>query len=695
MARVYRRARRALGVPRRAPDSPCLRSGRPIHWLAARGRENDDESCGSQWLKDARGTRGVRAGAVRRASSPSDVCRGDRCVRLAAAVWPAAAPRRTAPAAERPAMPTAREVESAVAAVYPALVNISAVSRDFSEGPRDPLPERRQRRAGVRGRARADQLPCRRQQHAHSLHAHRRADLRRRCRRARPADRPVGPPVARCRRRRPGAERLPPATPGRAGPVGPAAGAARRRCRGRDRRPGPGPRQSVRALVVGDARHRLERPPRVHRLHRLRALGRRARRRRDDRLADPVDPARRADPARQLGRPAGESGRRGDRHQRARRRRHRLRHPGAGRRRCPAPCARRRRRCGAVFLGFAALPVAKLGRETGALVSSVTPGGPAEAAGLAAGDILLALNGEKVEARFFEQVPELYRRVAGAADRRAGDAARSSAGARRARSSSGRRRWSACAARSGELRALGISAEELTGPLALARNLRVREGVLVTGLRPGQAAATARPQVQAGDVLLAVERPARADARGARRATRRGTHRPAPVPWRRRRRSIGGSLVLKLLRGDQEILALVRLPESRNGRWGGELPRAWLGVLTQVLTPELAAALGRPGTPRLPRQRGLLVDERGEGRPRGRRPADRARRRAVHRLAPAGRRRPAARRRGAADRRDAAAHDRARRARDARSPCSSSRGRRPPRRRADRNRRSSSSRCAS
>ena len=40
----------------------------------------------------------------------------------------------TATAAERPAMPTAREVEKAVAAVYPALVNISAVSRDFSEG---------------------------------------------------------------------------------------------------------------------------------------------------------------------------------------------------------------------------------------------------------------------------------------------------------------------------------------------------------------------------------------------------------------------------------------------------------------------------------------------------------------------------------------------------------------------------------
>ncbi len=222
-------------------------------------------------------------------------------------------------AAERPAMPTAREVESAVAAVYPALVNISAVSRDYCRGSGGALSQRRERRAGVRPGARADELSCRRKQHAHSLHAHRRADPRRRCRRARPADRPFGPPVAGG-----GAD----ASGGAAAsgdpregevPPGPAAGAARRRCRGRDRRPGPGPRQSLRALLLGDARHRLERPSGVHRLHRFRALGHGARRRRDDRLADPVDPARRADPARQLRRTAGESGGRGDRHQRARR----------------------------------------------------------------------------------------------------------------------------------------------------------------------------------------------------------------------------------------------------------------------------------------------------------------------------------------------------------------------------------------
>ena len=242
------------------------------------------------------------------------------------------------------------------------------------------------------------------------------------------------------------------------------------------------------------------------------------------------------------------------------------------------------------FLGFAALPVAKLGREDGALVSSVTPGSPAEKAGLAAGDILLALNGVPVEARFFEQIPELYRRVA---ELPIGVATRLQIERRGTQSEivAKTEEMERLRGEEGELRPLGISAEELTGPLALARNLRVRKGLLVTGLRPGQAAATARPQVQAGDVLIAAD---------GREVTTLAALRDLLAATEAAK---GGSMVLKLLRGDQEILALVRLPEVRNGRWGGELPRAWLGVLTQVLTPELAEAVGRRGA------RGFRVSE--------------------------------------------------------------------------------------
>jgi serine protease Do len=59
----------------------------------------------------------------------------------------------------------------------------------------------------------------------------------------------------------------------------------------------------------------------------------------------------------------------------------------------------------------------------------------------------------------------------------------------------------------------------------------------------------------------------------------------------------GADVVLEIRRGEERLLAVVRVPEKRNGRWGGELPKAWLGVRTQVLTPELAAAVGAAGTP--------------------------------------------------------------------------------------------------
>ena len=231
------------------------------------------------------------------------------------------------------------------------------------------------------------------------------------------------------------------------------------------------------------------------------------------------------------------------------------------------------------FLGFSALPVAKLGRADGALVASVLPDSPAARADLRPGDLLLALGGEPVVARFFEQVPELYQRIAElpvgseivlSIER---DGARLELAAKT--SAMERSRGDEL-----EFRVLGITAEELTPLSALARNLSVRAGVVVTGLRPGQAAATAKPPIQSGDVILEAGGQKIADL-GALSLALEGAQ-PGPR-------------LLRIRRGDEELLSVVRLPEKRPGRWGGELPKAWLGIQTQVLTPELARAIGIDG----------------------------------------------------------------------------------------------------
>jgi len=230
-------------------------------------------------------------------------------------------------------------------------------------------------------------------------------------------------------------------------------------------------------------------------------------------------------------------------------------------------------------LGFRVLPVAKMGRSDGALVSAVLPGGPAAAAGLEPGDVLLRLAGEPVAVLFFEQVPELYRRTADLAIgrevslevERGGERLELRAKVARLEPARGPER---------ELRRLGMTAQEITGPMVLARELRVRDGLLVTGIRPGQAAAGARPQLAPGDVLVRVG------------DTPVGTldeleHAVADAP--------GPELLLELWRADERLLSIARLPNDRQGRSGGELPKAWLGVRVQVVTQELAEALGAGG----------------------------------------------------------------------------------------------------
>jgi len=52
------------------------------------------------------------------------------------------------------------------------------------------------------------------------------------------------------------------------------------------------------------------------------------------------------------------------------------------------------------------------GRDTGVLVASIDPGSPADSAFLKAGDIILEIDGTPVSARFYEELPPFYARIA-------------------------------------------------------------------------------------------------------------------------------------------------------------------------------------------------------------------------------------------------------------------------------------------
>lgn len=230
------------------------------------------------------------------------------------------------------------------------------------------------------------------------------------------------------------------------------------------------------------------------------------------------------------------------------------------------------------WLGFSVLPVARLGRSDGALVSSVVPDSPAARAGLEAGDLLLEISGRPVAARFFPEVPELYRTIAALPIdaevtlrlERDGEARELVARTVEMEEAKGRQ---------GELRRLGVTAQEITGPMALMRQLPPRSGLLVTSLRAGFPAASARPPIEAGDVITAV------GGREVRSLEELASALEAIE---------GGEALIALRRDESELLTVARFSENGSARWGGELPKAWLGVESQVVTPELARLMGAP-----------------------------------------------------------------------------------------------------
>lgn len=248
------------------------------------------------------------------------------------------------------------------------------------------------------------------------------------------------------------------------------------------------------------------------------------------------------------------------------------------------------------WLGFQVLPVSRLGRDDGALVSAVLPGSPADRAGLRPGDLLVELDGEPVSVRFFEQVPPLYARVAelrpGA--RVPARVLRSAAGTGAVAEAHeaeevevtfevGERE--PAVGEEEEIPALGVTVQAITAPMALERTLPDASGLLVTGVRAGSPLEEARPAPTPGSVLLtfagrAVASPAElAGVVAEAWPGEGGDEAPLAVTFRR---------------GREELVTLVRRGEERRRRHGGELPAAWLGARTQVVTADVADALGLP-----------------------------------------------------------------------------------------------------
>jgi serine protease Do len=230
------------------------------------------------------------------------------------------------------------------------------------------------------------------------------------------------------------------------------------------------------------------------------------------------------------------------------------------------------------WLGAAFLPVMKLGRMTGALVSDIAPQSAAEKAGLKAGDILVKLNGAPTDARFFEEVPLVYQRISvleigkpAALDvLREGKPVTLQVVPTLMEDAKGDEDG---------FREVGATAEQVTATRALLERLPVNRGVQITGVRAGHPFEAAQPAIAAGDIVVAIGGQPVSELAGFRKAIQDLPDAGRSVVFRRR----------------GEILVTEVKPLAEKGPdVDTELPRPWLGVKIQVLTAEVARALGLP-----------------------------------------------------------------------------------------------------
>ena len=235
------------------------------------------------------------------------------------------------------------------------------------------------------------------------------------------------------------------------------------------------------------------------------------------------------------------------------------------------------------WIGVSFKPIEKTGLDKGVLVNSVIKDGPAEKAGIKAGDVILRIDGKAVTVRFAEEVPPLMKDLA---DKPVGAQVKISyereskpfeAAVTTVKLEKDRGAEAA-------LRAWGITVEEITERIFREHRLDSREGALISSVHSGGPGQLAEPPLAAGDILRSVDHEKVADLAGlVKRYEEIMKQDPAPE-----------YVLIEFDRAGKSNLTLLKPKPEENEPPPREVAKAWIGVATQPVIDKLAKKLGHP-----------------------------------------------------------------------------------------------------
>lgn len=232
------------------------------------------------------------------------------------------------------------------------------------------------------------------------------------------------------------------------------------------------------------------------------------------------------------------------------------------------------------------LKSAAAARPEGVLVSGVLPGSPAERAGLRPGDVVEKVDGVPVHVRFREELPAFTNLILSKPlGRKIALAVARAGGAERLAIEVEPEPRDDAEGREVESRPWGITAREITTPVAQELMRSDKSGVRVGSVRPGGAADQAQPAIRGGDVIVAVGGKPVADLAAFERLTAELTAAAKePVP-----------VLVDFERQGERLLTVVEVGVKPPQDPTPEIRKAWLGAATQVLSRKVAAAVGLKG----------------------------------------------------------------------------------------------------